>query len=262
MGCVHSARSGGELSTPNDGAGPELRAKKLHELLAEKLEELILNGTYPPGESLPSAQALAAKYGVSQTVVRDAIRGLAAKGLVQARHGVGVFVTENANRGLMDSARLALLRGEATPREIWEVRRIFEVEIAALAAARRTEEDLENLRKIVADYKAAAGTEPWEKTFSFHVRFHLALIKAVHNRAFTILMEPITELLIVSAQREDPGESAMRTFQQHEHIFSLIEAGDVEGARQAMLEHFTHPWAWDVNPRPSRKRTDAEPSTP
>lgn len=241
------------MNGSNLGADTVLRAKKLHELLAERLEELILKGVYLPGQSLPSAQALAAQYGVSQTVVRDAIRGLAAKGLVQARHGVGVFVTDSAHTNLMDSARLALLRGEATPREIWEVRRIFEVEIAALAAARRTEEDLQYLRKVLADYKAAAGVEPWEKTFQHHLQFHLALIKAVHNRAFTILMEPITELLIVSAQREDPGESAVRTYQQHEHIFSFIEAGDVEGARQAMLEHFVHPWAWDVNPPRGQK---------
>ncbi|MCS7222148.1 MAG: FCD domain-containing protein [Anaerolineae bacterium] len=247
----------------NNDADTALRAKKLHELLAERLEELILKGVYLPGQSLPSAQALAAQYGVSQTVVRDAIRGLAAKGLVQARHGVGVFVTDSAHANLMDSARLALLRGKVTPREIWEVRRIFEVEVAALAAARRTEEDLQYLRQVLADYKAAAGVEPWEKTFQYHLRFHLALIKAVHNRALTILMEPITEFLIVSAQREDPGESAMRTYQQHEHIFSFIEAGDVEGARQAMLEHFVHPWAWDINPPRGRKeaaaRSHAEP---
>ena len=246
------------MKDSNDGAGAALRAKKLHELLAERLEELILKGVYLPGQSLPSAQALATQYGVSQTVVRDAIRGLAAKGLVQARHGVGVFVTESAHANLMDSARLALLRGAATPREIWEARRIFEVEIAALAAARRTEEDLQHMRQIIADYKAAAGVEPWEKTFQFHLQFHLALIKAVHNRALTILMEPITELLIVGAQREDPGESAVRTFQQHEHIFSFIEAGDVEGARQAMLEHFVHPWAWDVNPPRNRKGAATE----
>lgn len=249
------------MNIPADAVGSGLRAKKLHELLATRLEELILSGAYTPGNSLPSAQAIAEQYGVSQTVVRDAIRSLAAKGLLQVRHGVGAFVTDSGRAGLMDSVRLSLRRGGVTAREIWEIRRVFEVEVAAFAAERGTPEDLAQLREILASYQAAAGVAPWEETVRYHQQFHLALVQAVHNRAFTVLMGPITEFLIASAQRQGPGGIAVRTYQQHQYIFSFIEEGDAEGARCAMLEHFTHPWAREAKPTPSAMQAETDGST-
>jgi len=236
----------------------QLRSKKLHELLAETLEELILNGTYAVGRSLPSAQAIATQYGVSQTVVRDAVRQLAAKGLVEVRQGVGAFVTKSGQAGLIDSLRLAMRRHQVPRREIREMRSILEVQIAGLAAARRTQEDLEHFRDVLARYEAVAATAPWEETVQLHLQFHSAMIVATHNGAFTVLMGALTELFLMGLEPEEPGEAAVLTYKQHAHIFACIESGDVESARQAMQEHFDHPWAWRLRPPEKRHWADED----
>lgn len=235
---------------------PLLRPKKLHELLAETLEELILNGTYVVGQSLPSAQAIAAQYGVSQTVVRDAVRRLAAKGLVEVRHGLGAFVTESGQAGLQESLRLALRRHRVSRREVRELRTIVEVQTAGLAAARRTAEDLARFRDILARYGAVVATAPWEEAARLNWEFHLAVITAAHNNALTVVIGALTKLLLMSLEPEEPGEAAVLTYKQHAHIFERIEAGDVEGARQAMQEHFDQPWAWRLRPPEKRRWAD------
>lgn len=225
-----------------------LRAQRLHEILAERLEELILNGTYAPGQMLPSAHALADEYGVSQTVVRDAIRSLNGKGLVQVRQGVGTSVTESAHAGMIDSFRLALLRQSVTRRQVLELRSILETQIAGLAAERRTDQDLRKMRHILDHYAQVAASAPWEETFRWHTQFHLAVIAAAHNHAVTAIIEPLTQLFMGSAEPEEPGEPALLTYKQHEHIFDRIQAGDAAGARAALEEHFRAPWAWQLRP--------------
>ncbi|NLG50896.1 MAG: FadR family transcriptional regulator [Chloroflexi bacterium] len=215
-------------------ANTKLQTQRLHEILAERLEDMILNGIFAPGEMLPSARALAEEYGVSQTVVRDAIRHLNGKGLVQVRQGVGTSVTESAHAGTIESFRLALRRQCVSCAQVRELRTILETQIAGLAAERRTEQDLQRMRNILDHYGQVAASAPWEETFRWHIRFHLAVITAAHNQAIAALMEPLTQLFMGGAEPEEPGEPAVLTYQQHEFIFERIQASDADGARAAL----------------------------
>lgn len=206
---------------------------------------------------LPSALALAEEYGVSQTVVRDAVRSLAGKGLVRVRQGLGTSVTESAHAGMIESFRLALRRQNVTLSQVRELRSIFETQIAGLAAERRTEEDLQAMRQILDRYGQVAATAPWEETFRWHVQFHLAVITAAHNCAVSAIMEPLTQLFLGGAEPEERGEPAVLTYKQHEHIFQCIQAGDTQKARAALEEHFHAPWAWQLRPPEERHWNDS-----
>jgi GntR family transcriptional regulator, transcriptional repressor for pyruvate dehydrogenase complex len=213
------------------------RPKKLHEMVAEELEEMIVAGHFAPGANLPSERELIRQFGVSRTVIRDAIRTLATKGLVDVQHGVGAIVTSNARHALMDSLRLTFRRGTFSHDEMIEVREILDDNIAALAALRATPEDINEGTEIMRRYADAAAVRPWEETVKIHQEFHLMLIRATHNRVLMALIDPITELLLVSARPQQPGPEAVKEYERHQEIFRCIQCRDAEGARMAMHSH-------------------------
>jgi len=216
----------------------ELSTKRLHEVLAQKLEELILQGQYAPGERLPSARELAQQYGVSQTVVRDAIRSLAGKGMVRVQQGIGTSVAQDANAGLVGSFRWALRHQQITRGEVVELGNLLETKIAMLAARRRTDEDLVQMQHILREYEHLAPTALWEQTSAFCVQFHSAIIQAAHNRAILAVLRPLIELILGSAEPQQSADAAEAIAQQHRRIFQCIQSGDPEATRIAMEQHF------------------------
>lgn len=216
----------------------QLRPKKLHELVADALEQAILTGHYTGGDTLPSERELIAEFGVSRTVVRDAIRTLATKGLIEVQHGIGAIVTTNARHALMDSLRLTLRRGEFNLQEMLEVRQIIDNNIAGLAAQRASSEDIERIDEILKRWSEAASVLPWEETVKIHHEFHLELIRATHNRALLAFIHPIAELLLISAQPQGPGPEAVEEYRRHAEIAEHIRAHDAEGAQASMRRHF------------------------
>ena len=106
--------------------------QRLHEAVEARLEEMILDGELQPGDSLPSELEMAAQMEVSRTVVRDAIRALTTKGLVEIRHGVGTFVTDSGRERLAEALALSLRRGDYSPWELYQVRRGLELVVVEL----------------------------------------------------------------------------------------------------------------------------------
>lgn len=215
-----------------------LRSEKLNEMVAKELEVMILAGQYGRGQMLPSEREICQTFGVSRSVVRDAMRTLVTKGLVEVQQGVGAMVTGNARQALMDSLHLTLKRGEFSSKDMIEVRHILEVPIAGLAAKNATESDLVEIEGILQRWGDVVGNLPWEESVKFHHEFHLSLIQASHNRVLLALIHPIAELLLISAAPQDPSPSAVQGYLDHRTIFERICAHDVEGAKEAMHHHF------------------------
>jgi GntR family transcriptional repressor for pyruvate dehydrogenase complex len=201
----------------------ELTTRRLHEVLAQEIEDLILSGTYGPGEVLPSARELAQNYGVSQTVVRDAIRSLAGKGLVTVRQGVGTFVAKEAHSGLLEAFRWALRHSRVTRQEVGELVRILVNEAATLATSHRTAEDLAELERIVGELAALGPSATWEQVHACDLDFHLALARAAHNRALETVLRPLFELY-GGAQLEGPVAAPALVLERHERILALLRA--------------------------------------
>jgi DNA-binding FadR family transcriptional regulator len=155
----------------------------LHGELVHEIGVRILRGELKPGDSLPTEEDLSGELGVSRTVLREAVKVLAAKGLVEARPKTGTRVRPRAEWNLIDPDVL-MWRLEARPRkrffqDIIELRRIIEPEAARLAAARATEAEIDELAATFEEMEAAV--EDADAYLQPDLRFHAIILEACHN---------------------------------------------------------------------------------
>src|SRR5271154_4113487 len=128
-----------------------VRTSRLYEQIVQQIEESILKGTLKPGDQLPAERELAQQFGVSRTAVREAVKALREKGLVEAYSGRGTFVTDGTSQAVRQSLDLMMKIGQPEgSTHLAEVRAILEPEIAALAAIRAQEPELATMREAVA----------------------------------------------------------------------------------------------------------------
>jgi|DewCreStandDraft_2_1066082.scaffolds.fasta_scaffold03779_2 GntR family transcriptional repressor for pyruvate dehydrogenase complex len=214
------------------------RAPKLSDLVAQQLKQLLLARRFKPGDRLPSERELAEHFGVSRTVVREAIRSLAAAGLLKVQSGSGTRVRVPSSEAVAESMTLLLrLRsGQFDYHKVIEVRRMLEVEIAGLAALRRTEEDLERLEAILE--RARSRLDDPDTFVETDLKFHAALAQATQNELFSVLLASVADILAEGRRLalRVPG-TPMRALVYHTHILDAVRAGDVARAREAMDRH-------------------------
>jgi GntR family transcriptional repressor for pyruvate dehydrogenase complex len=203
-----------------------------------QIEALIVEGRLQPGQRLPSERELADQLGVSRTVVREAVRGLVAKGLLEVRPGSGTLIRSPSARAVSQSMTLFLRAGQPNLdyTKIHEIRRVLEVEIAGLAAERRTDEDLARLEGILAEM--AAIRDDRDRFAQSDVAFHSALASATHNELFVILLDSVVDVMLKVRQMgfDVPGSPA-NALKFHRAIYDPVRAGDPAGAREAMRVH-------------------------
>jgi GntR family transcriptional repressor for pyruvate dehydrogenase complex len=207
---------------------------RLHEIVAQRLEDQILSGAYEAGDTIPPAHTLAKEYGVSLTVVRQAIHTLAGKGLVQARQGVGTVVTSDGDVNMTTTFRLALRRRRVSQREVAELWGIIETGVAALAARRRTEEDLSHMREILDELSAHVPNGSWDHALALRARFLGAIMVSTHNRAILTVLEPLLTLVNGSSIPDESTGSADLEVEQHRRIYECVASGDAAATCVAM----------------------------
>src|ERR1700752_4313662 len=128
-----------------------VRTSRLYEQIVQQIEESIVKGDLKPGDQLPAERELAQRFGVSRTAVREAVKALREKGVVEAYSGRGTFITDGPTQAVRQSLDLMVKIGQPEgSTHLAEVRAILEPEIAALAAVRAQESDLAVLREAVA----------------------------------------------------------------------------------------------------------------
>jgi len=217
---------------------PPVRADRLSDQVAAQIQALVINDTLKPGEKLPSERDLCELLGVSRTVVREAVRSLVVKGLLEVRHGGGTVV-RSPDPGLVAEMMTLLLRtgsGNVAFTHVQEVRRLLEVEIVGLAAERRTDADL---LEIDAQLGAMAIHEhDAERWAAADVAFHAAIAVATHNPLYSVLLSSIADMLIeVRRTGIRLSDTPQKAYHFHLLIFERIKAHDRTGARKAMQEH-------------------------
>jgi len=209
---------------------------RLHEEVVSQIQELIEEHQLRPGDKLPPERELTEGFDVSRTVVREAIRSLEERGLVEVRHGSGVYVAEPSIDSVTDSLALHLRVSESSLMALLEVREILEVEIAGLAAERATEEDCDELeRTLVHEGQSLHSPDQYVEA---DLRFHEVLTRATHNEVLPILVNPLAELLRESRRVtiEPPGSSEL-SLMGHREIFEAVKCKDRHQARAAMRRH-------------------------
>jgi GntR family transcriptional regulator, transcriptional repressor for pyruvate dehydrogenase complex len=214
-----------------------VQSSRLYEQIVKQIEESIEKGALKEGDQLPAERELALQFGVSRTAVREAVKALREKGLVEAYPGRGTFITsETSNTIRLSFDRLIKLEPREGTLHLVEVREILEPEIAALAATRVTEESLDELREAIKIMDSAK--EDPDSFIEADLDFHLALGEAAANPLILSLIDSIVGVLReqrLSIFRVEGGPE--RGQYHHKRILEAIENRDPVGAREAMRAH-------------------------
>jgi DNA-binding FadR family transcriptional regulator len=223
--------SGGEarLITP-------IKKTRIAEEVADRIRVLMLDGTFPAGEPLPSERHLAERFGVSRGSIRDALRTLETIGLLETRHGQGTFPHElSVDRLVAPLASVMAYRSDLQD-ELLDVRRMFEPAVARAAALRATDEDLADLQRILETQRQKLKTG--QSAIVEDTAFHAILARSTRNRVVMSIMATLNDLLVESRTQslQQKGRPA-RSVDGHESVVAALRRRDPEGASQAMYNH-------------------------
>jgi GntR family transcriptional regulator, transcriptional repressor for pyruvate dehydrogenase complex len=218
------------------------REPRLSDKVAEMMLETILSRKLQVGERLPSERELGEQFNVSRTVVREAVRALVAKGVIEVRSGSGLRVAAVDAAAVSESMSLYLRGATLDFEKVHEVRALLEVHIAGVAAERTTEENIAELRNVHERMQQEAGDV--ESAARDDLEFHRAIARATQNDLYLLLMDSIGTALI-DIRRENLGSgSTPTTLSQHEAVLNRIAAHDADGARKAMATHLEGVASW------------------
>lgn len=214
-----------------------IRASRLYEQIVQQIEESILNGQLKTGDQLPAERELAQRFGVSRTAVREAVKALREKGLVEAYSGRGTFITDGRSQAIRQSldwmSRAKNVDGSA---HLAELRAILEPEIAALAAMRMEEQHIATMREAVATMDRSLR-DP-DSYIEADLDFHLALAEGASNPLILSLIDSIVGLLREQRMRIFNVEGGPERGQvHHKRILEAIEKRAPEQARSTMHAH-------------------------
>lgn len=214
--------------------GPSLVAR-----LTAELRRIIERGDYKPGDRLPSEAEITRQFGVSRTVVREAVAALRADGLVQPRQGSGVYVVEREDPAPFAIAPLTASR-LGPMMELLELRTAVEVEAAGLAALRRSPAQEERIVQCLQRVIAAGGTPA---SSAADLELHLAIADATNNPRFGEFLRMLGQSAIprqslgADAALEVPADYVASINAEHNDLVEAILEGDEEAARTVMRRH-------------------------
>jgi GntR family transcriptional regulator, transcriptional repressor for pyruvate dehydrogenase complex len=211
-----------------------------HPGLADKVAVLMLekitSGPLRPGDSLPSERELGEQFGVSRTVIREAVRSLVAKGLIEVRSGSGIRVAPMDGSTVRESLSHFLRRSDGLDYEkVHEIRSVLEVQMAASAAERANPADVRALSE--ACRTMADVRNDVDKATRADIMFHRALANATHNPLYVILLDAIGDALIEVRQQTLLHGSFSSALRSHQEILEAVKRADAAGAREAMSSH-------------------------
>ncbi|TKG95034.1 FadR family transcriptional regulator [Puteibacter caeruleilacunae] len=217
----------------------------LSQKIERKIEEAIRSKKLPLGAKLPSEKELCESFAVSRTALREALRRLSARGLIEIKKGSGMYVSEIKIEDAISSLNLYydLKFDSNLISHIIEVRYLFEPEMARMAAKNRAEEDLLLLSENIKFFKQC-DADNTQLEVDTDNKFHLTIAKATHNPVIILSMEPIYSLL--PRMRDQfygnlSGEKA-HTIEAHEKIYNAIKDQDSDRAYFEMKKHVDRTW--------------------
>lgn len=213
------------------------RGPTLSDEVVDSITDAVLSGKLNPGDQLPSERDLADQFGVSRTVVREAIRSLVAQGIVDARSGRRVRVSTTGPDALNRLMSIFLQTSAAIdyPR-VHQVRTALEIHVASIAAVEATDEDLAELRA-VHEQLCGVGDDV-EQAAQYDVGFHRAIAAATHNELFVVLLGSIDDVLLEARRTAFAAPGLIEyAIKAHAEILDNLERRDADGAAEAMRAH-------------------------
>lgn len=209
---------------------------KLVDRVVANIQQLILDGQLQTGMRLPPERDFAERLGVSRTVLREAVRILVTKGLLETRHGVGTVVRQMSNDQFLEPLSLLLRNYNLSVEQLYEVRSILEVGTVRLAAAAATADDLADLRRVLDAMQGAAEDVP--RFIALDDEFHMRIAQAAHNPLLELLAQSIGAIMHeVRLQVHRYTRIYRQAVPDHLEIVAALAAHDGATAAAAMQNH-------------------------
>ena len=222
-----------------------IRTPNIGMQIASIIEERILQNVYPIGSKLPPERQLAEEFDVSRQSLRSALRILATRGMIQTRQGDGHYVSSKVEENFHFGWQDLIDEHTGMENEVLDFRRGVEGMLAALAAERRTEDDLARMRLWLSELRQAYAAQDIDRQSAADVAFHQAVADAAHNLLFTRLSDSLLRLLQKQTKRNLGNMFGVPNIHQelmtqHELIFQAIEQQNITAAVTAVYTHLDY----------------------
>lgn len=222
-----------------------VKQPKISDVIMSQIEEMILEGTFIPGQRLPPERELAVKFGVSRPSLREAVQKLIARGLLTSRQGGGTFVNETLGSGLSDPLMKLFETHPEAQYDLLEFRHALEGVSAYYAALRGTSADKQKIRHCYEELQRCHDQRMFEQEVKADVEFHLSIAAAAHNTVLLHMMRALFSLLSHhigdNLSKIYPKPDYRRTIHdQHGVLLEAIEAGNASLARKAVQDHLSY----------------------
>jgi GntR family transcriptional repressor for pyruvate dehydrogenase complex len=241
---------------------PVGRTPRLSDTIAERLLDAIVAGHFEDGDLLPSERDLGLQFGVSRTVIREAVRALTTRGVVEVQSGRGVRVMRMDVGPVTEAMSLLVRSKDVDFDKLHEIRTMLERHTAGLAAERATEADHAELDEVSRQLAAAEDIHDVEAASLLDLAFHRTIAKATHNMLFLVLLDSISAALLENrrAMLSIPHDPT-RILDEHSRIVAAIKRHDPIAAQAVMDQHLAHAAkAWhSAGVAHGGRRSEAEP---
>ena len=236
-----------ELPSNNSGSIDLLQVRRanLTMQVVEQIQQFIVRGQLRPGDRLPPERELSEQLGVSRTVIREATKQLQERGLVKVLTGSGTYVSRIEPAALSQSISLFMWGHGHAFHDLLECRKMFEVEIAGLAAERATDDDLQRLEGALAQMTAGlpevhASPAGLERFVQADLLFHQVLAAAGKNSLLPLLLAPISDLCLEFSRQASSLEPApQNAIRFHQLLVDGVRSHDSARCRAVMRDHLT-----------------------
>jgi GntR family transcriptional repressor for pyruvate dehydrogenase complex len=214
----------------------QLGRQTLSQAVSAAVLARIRSGEFGPGDRLPTEKLLMQEYGVGRNSVREAVQALVTLGLVDVRPGRGATVIGIESDTVMDSETISVLLKEGAVDDLYDFRRLLEVEIASRAAVAATQRDLDEIAACIRAFESAL--EQGRPISELDDEFHAAVARASHNAIYATVLDAVSGL-IANARRLSMNVSwaSVRARDEHQLLYDAIAAHDPETAAAIMGTH-------------------------
>lgn len=217
-----------------------IKTRKIYEQIVDQIAQLVAEGHLKPGDRLPSERELVERFQVSRASIREAISALEMMGLIEVRSGEGTYIREVNVDSVVAPLAWMLFIEKDTELELYEARKILEVQAAGLAAERAEDDEMNDMFKALESMRIDLQNQRLGEEADH--QFHYTIARATHNKILFRLMNTISDTMQKSLKLSrlklyEDTSSPERLFQEHCSIYEAIKNHDSENAQKLMYEH-------------------------
>ena len=217
-----------------------IRTRKIYEQIVDQIGQLVAKGQLKPGDRLPSERELVERFQVSRASIREAISALEMMGLIEVRSGEGTYIRQVNIESVVTPLAWMLFIEKDTDLELYEARKILEVQAAGLAAERAEEDEIIEMFEALEIMRRDLESHQLGEDADHH--FHYAIARASHNKILFRLMNTLSDTMrkALKSSRSrlyEHEETPEKLYNEHHLIYEAIKNHNVEKAQKLMLEH-------------------------